>query len=143
MSAMVLTPARDSDFSRPGFLTARISHGLNSCPRPVAGRESLPRFHVPRVRGLRFHAFTPLHFRVWDKGWAGVGGALSASTRPRFRATQSRFRAFALPHFRASAFPGFHAPTFLCRERFSRFCNSTLSHFGISRLPCSHVFMPN
>jgi hypothetical protein len=35
MSAMVLTPARDSDFSRPGFLTARISHGLNSRPPPV------------------------------------------------------------------------------------------------------------
>ena len=138
MSAMVLTPARDSDFSRPGFLTARISHdfsqpgfltvrishGLNTCPPPVdvivaprtnsrrefrlsrvltgpsvrlfftvlqrwghkrdqlgvlcpiggvAGRESLPHFHVPRFRGLCFHVFTLLHVRVWEKERGGGG----------------------------------------------------------------------
>ncbi len=107
----------------------------------VAGRESFPRFHVPRFRGLRFHASTLLHFRVL-KGAGGQGDKRELHyPLPRFRGASSSFdvstfpcfNAFEPSHFHASALPHPLLPRF----RVSVLLNHvfTLPHFPALTFP--------
>ncbi len=72
---------------------------------PLNHAFALSHFHAFAFRHPRlphFHASTLSRFRTL---------ASLASTRPRFRATQPRFRAFPLPRFRFHVFAHFHGST--------------------------------